>query len=73
MALKEQEQSIVNQVGKPTQRPTLRWIFQLFEDVHLVKIEDNNEVKYEVKNLRPDGIMALNILGEEYMAHYLLA
>lgn len=73
MALKEQEQSIVNQVGKPTQRPTLRWIFQLFEDVHLVKIEYNDEVKYEVKNLRPDGIIALNILGEEYMAHYLLA
>jgi transposase len=71
--LEEQKTSIMNQVGKPTQRPTLRWIFQMFEDVHLVKIEDNENVRYEVKNLRPDGIMALNILGENYMSHYLLA
>jgi len=31
--LKEYGKTIMNQVGKPTQRPTLRWIFQLFEDV----------------------------------------
>ena len=73
MVLKEQKKSIMNQVGKPTQIPTLRWIFQLFEDVHLIKIEENEEVRYEVKNLRPDGITVLNILGEEYMAQYLLA
>lgn len=73
MVLKEQKKSIMNQVGKPTQIPTLRWIFQLFEDVHLIKIEENEEVRYEVKNLRPDGITVLNILGGEYMAQYLLA
>lgn len=50
----------------------MRWIFQLFEDVHLVKIEDSQESKYEVKNLRPDGIKTLKILGEHYMEPYLL-
>ena len=73
MVLKEQKKSIMNQVGKPTQIPTLRWIFQLFEDGYLIKIEENEEVRYEVKNLRPDGITVLNILGGEYMAQYLLA
>jgi len=71
--LEEQKMSIMNQVGKPTRRPTLRWIFQLFEDVHLVKIERNENVRYEVKNLRPEGIRALNMLGENYMSFYLLA
>jgi len=71
--LEEQKMSIMNQIGKPTRRPTLRWIFQLFEDVHLVKIERNENVRYEVKNLRPEGISALNMLGENYMSYYLLA
>ncbi len=70
--LKEQGKTIRNQVKKATQLPTMRWIFQLFEDVHLVKIEDSQESKYEVKNLRPDGIKTLKILGENYMEPYLL-
>jgi len=65
-------ETIENQIKKPTQRPTLRWIFQLFEDVHLVKIEKNNTITYEVKNLRPDGEKALRILGHNYMKPYLL-
>ncbi len=31
--LKESGQTISNQVGKPTEKPTLRWIFQMFEGV----------------------------------------
>lgn len=71
--LQEQGETIQNQVKKPTQRPTLKWIFQLFEDVHLVKIDEplKNPV-YEVKNLRPDGIKVLKILGKNYLEPYLL-
>ena len=29
----KQNQTILNQVGKPTQRPTLRRIFQVFEGI----------------------------------------
>lgn len=70
--LKEHGQTIRNQVKKPTQTPTLRWIFQLFEDVHFVKIEENDNVTYEIKNLRADGEIALGLLGEHYMEPYLL-
>lgn len=31
-------ESINNQIGKPTQRPTLRWVFQCFQDVHLLLV-----------------------------------
>ncbi|MBU4374235.1 MAG: IS1634 family transposase [Nanoarchaeota archaeon] len=68
--LKEHKETIMNQLKKPTQRPTLRWVFELFEDIHLVRFED--EWRYEVKNLRPDGIKILKILGKEYMEPYLI-
>lgn len=60
----------MNQIKKPTPKPTLRWVFELFEDIHLLKFNDEN--RYEVKNLRPDGIKILKILGKEYMELYLI-
>ena len=72
MALKGSNEFIKNQLGKPTQRPTLRWVYQLFEDVHYVKIEGEDSSWAEVKNLRPDGEVVLRILGREYMDHYLI-
>jgi transposase len=71
--LQEQGETIHNQVKKPTHRPTLKWIFQLFDDVHLVKIDHPlKKPVYEVKNLRPDGIKVLKILGKNYLEPYLL-
>lgn len=37
-ALTATKKSILNQVGKPTTTPTLRWIFQCFQSIHLVII-----------------------------------
>lgn len=34
--LEEAEEFLDNQLGKPTQRPTLRWIFQCFQAVHVI-------------------------------------
>lgn len=68
--LKEHGETIMNQIKKPTPKPTLRWVFELFEDIHLLKFNDEN--RYEVKNLRPDGIKILKILGKEYMEPYLI-
>jgi len=70
--LKELGKSINNQLGKPIQKPTLRWVYKLFEDVHYVKIEEHNNVRVEVKNVRPDGKLALKMLGQNYMDYYLL-
>ena len=37
-ALEKAEQTVPNQKGKPTERPTLRWILQCFHTVHLIGI-----------------------------------
>ncbi len=34
--LKEKKTGIKNQLGKLTERPTLRWVFQCFQGIHLV-------------------------------------
>lgn len=70
--LNQTNETILNQVKKPTKRPTLRWIFQIFEDVHVLKIETPDEIVYETKNLRPDAIKTLKLLGKDYMDTYLL-
>jgi len=73
-SLKNLNETINNQVNKPTQRPSLRWIFQILEDVHLIKYEGQKQIesRYEVKNLRSEGKKALKMLGESYREVYLL-
>jgi len=42
--LLQQNQSIPNQLGRPTQRPTLRWIFQCFQAVHLIWVNGVQQI-----------------------------
>jgi transposase len=43
-SLAEREDYIGDQKGKPTQRPTLRWVFQLFQAEHLVWMGESQQV-----------------------------
>lgn len=36
--------TIKNQLGKPTKRPTLRWIFQCFQSIHLITLNDEKQI-----------------------------
>ncbi len=33
--LKQLQKTVPNQLGRPTQSPTLRWIFQCFQSIHV--------------------------------------
>ena len=46
-------QTIPNQVGKPTQCPTMRWVFQLFEGMDLLLIATETGEKRVALNLKP--------------------
>jgi transposase len=37
--LAESEQTISDQVHKPTARPTMRWVFQCFEGIELLHVQ----------------------------------
>ena len=49
--LKETGESVPNQLKKPTQKPTMRWVFQLFMRVTLIIVTDNQKVTSQQVNL----------------------
>lgn len=63
-ALQENDQSIPNQVGKPTQTPTMRRVFQMFEGIDLLIIIVAGQIlERQVLNLRPVHEQILTLLG----------
>jgi len=60
--------SIRNQVKKLTNKPTMRWIFQMFQAIHLVNI--NGEM--QVSNLTKERQEILNYLGRVCGGYYLI-
>lgn len=67
-ALSQSKQHLKNQLKKPTQTPTLRWIFQCFQSVHLVWIGN----LAQVVNLTEERQHILRFLGAACQKYYLL-
>jgi transposase len=68
--LAQREQTIPNQVGKLTQKPTLRRIFQLFEGIDVLFIQHATHVQRFVLNLKPIHCQILNLFGAEVKKCY---
>ena len=60
--------TLKNPLGKPTHRPTLRWIFQIFQATHLVSIQGTQQIS----NLNDERIAILNLLPTSCRSYYLL-
>lgn len=67
-ALSQSQSGIKNQLGKLTERPTLRWIFQCFQSVHLLML---NGVK-QISNLTDERLWILRFFPEACRRYYLL-
>ena len=67
-ALEQAGKGIKNQVGKLTRRPTMRWVFQSFQSVHLLTLDG---VK-PITNLTPERCNILNFLGTPALRYYQL-
>lgn len=67
--LNDHEATLPLQKGKPTNKPTARWVFELFLDVHLLTIiqDTSNTV---TMNLKDDLRMLLKPLGPTYDQAY---
>lgn len=66
-ALADSNETVLNQRKQPTQSPTLRWIFQSFQAVHLVMING----QAQVSNLTPERLKVLQVLGAPCQKYYL--
>lgn len=60
--------SIRNPVKKLTNRPTMRWVFQMFQAVHLVNINGAEQIS----NLTKERRSILNYLGKVCSQYYLI-
>jgi len=68
--LKEFNTSIPNQLGKPTTIPTMRWIFQIFEGVHLLIKRTQEGIHEIVLNLNQLRRHILQVLGPPFQKLY---
>jgi transposase len=68
--LEEQKKKLPNQLGKPTDRPTIRWIFQVFEGVHVIYHRMGNEQRTVVANKKKFHQEVLNLLGGVFATIY---
>jgi transposase len=64
------EQTIPNQVNKPTARPTMRWVFQCFEGIELLQIRTGTRTESLVLRLQPLHRKILSLLGPIYQQFY---
>ncbi len=66
--LEESEASIRHQTGRPTRRPTLRWVFQLFQSVHILSVDGARQIS----GLTEERRHILDFLGSSCRRYYLL-
>ena len=67
------DQSVPNQVNKPTNRPTMRWMFQCFEGIDLLYIRMGSDFHTQVLGLQALHQQVLRLLGPAYSQFYFLS
>ena len=68
-ALKESKSTIKNQLGKATNSPTLRWIFQGFQCIHLITLNQEEHIS----NWNKDRDFIWRLLPDDCLRYYQLA
>ena len=69
LALAQHQETIPNQLGKPTASPTLRWVFQCFMAIHLVVFHSVTQVV----NLNDNKLHILRFFSLPCRRYYLLS
>ena len=62
--------TIPNQIHQPTERPTLRWVFQLLEGIHRVRVMVQGQVHDVIEGLKEVQIKNLRLFGDEVCRLY---
>ena len=63
--LADHNATIPNQIHQPTERPTLRWVFQLLEGIHRVRVMVQGQVHDLIEGLNDVQIKILRLFGDE--------
>jgi len=71
-ALVQSGRHIWDQKNKPTSKPTIRWIFMIFEDILLLYQRTDETVHRRVMNIEEEHRIVLECLGPRYEKIYFL-
>jgi hypothetical protein len=63
-------ETVPNQINQPTASPTLRWVFQLLEGMHRVRMTVQGQVHDLIEGLNDVQIKLLRLLGNEVCRLY---
>ena len=66
-ALSASKSTIKNQLGKSVNNPTMRWVFQCFQSIHLVKL--NNQEIF-ISNMTSSREHILSFLPDDCRSYY---
>ena len=69
-SLKENNKFVRNQVKKPIQNPTMRWVFFLFRGITELTILLEGSVEKRVANMTDELWSVLNLMGKECEKYY---
>lgn len=62
--LARHNETVPNQINQPTGRPTLRWVFQLLEGIHRVRVIVQGKTHNLIEGLNDVTIKILRLFGE---------
>jgi len=68
--LESQRETIENQIGQPTKRPTLRWIFQLLEGINQVVLSVQKQVVIFIEGITDIRKKILRLFGQRVCQIY---
>jgi transposase len=68
--LKENDETLPNQLGKPVQNPTMKWIAELMNVVAVVTIVTNNQKHRVVTNVKPVHQQIISYFGQYALEIY---
>jgi transposase len=69
--LEEENETVPDQKGKQTNRPTMRWIFFNFQGITELISQKGEEMESEILNMEDIHWKILSLMGEEYENIYL--
>jgi transposase len=70
--LVRQNETIPNQINHPTNRPTLRWVFQVLEGIERVRVKVEGQVQELITGLNEVKIKILRLFGAQVCHVYQL-
>ena len=65
--LQRRQRTVPNQLGRPTDRPTLRWIFQCFQSIHVFCVGE----LMQISNINDQRLLLLEFFPLACQRYYL--